>query len=251
MFSNFDVFPALDFLDGYCVRLSQGNFSEGQRVSSNPLHTAEQFLGAGARWLHIVDLNAARTGVPYHEAQIAELVKTAATFGARVQVGGGVRSLERIGQWLKLGVARCIVGTAALEPDFMAEAVREFGADAVVAGLDGRDGRFSAMGWEEQTTVSLVDLAVRLAAVGVTGAIVTDVRRDGMEAGANLDLAAQLQQASGLAVVASGGVTTVADIRAAKAAQLAGVVVGKALYSGRLTVNTALAAALEEVAPPC
>lgn len=247
MRNEFVLYPAIDILGGKCVRLLRGEYEHKTEYSDHPVAVAERWLAAGASFLHVVDLDAARTGAPTNEQVIRDVVLRAAAAGAKVQVGGGIRTHAAIERWLAAGVARCVIGTAALQPGWMEEAVRRFGGEALVVGLDGRDGKLAVHGWTDQTDVSVVDLARQFSALGVRYALVTDVARDGTLQGANLELA-QAVQAQGLAAIASGGIRDVTDVLAARRAGLAGAVAGRALYDGTLDLHAAYQALKEEAA---
>ncbi|MCL6452341.1 MAG: 1-(5-phosphoribosyl)-5-[(5-phosphoribosylamino)methylideneamino]imidazole-4-carboxamide isomerase [Alicyclobacillus sp.] len=238
--SAFTLYPAIDILGGRCVRLLRGDYRSATTYGADPRRTAEHWLAEGARFLHVVDLDAARSGQPENQSAVTAILQAAASVGAKVQVGGGVRDLDTMAAWLNLGVARCVVGTAALQPGWVEGAVRRFGAEALVVGLDGRGGRMAVRGWEEQTDVPLVDVARRLADVGAVHALVTDVDRDGALTGPNLELAGHVA-AQGLRAIASGGIRSLEDVQAAKQAGLAGAIAGRAIYEGRLNVREALA----------
>ncbi|QRF24064.1 1-(5-phosphoribosyl)-5-[(5-phosphoribosylamino)methylideneamino] imidazole-4-carboxamide isomerase [Alicyclobacillus sp. TC] len=240
--SEFRIYPALDFLGGRCVRLYQGEYGSAAEVSTHPLATAETYLQSGCRYLHVVDLDAARS--PKHIAQtsvnleiIRDICRLASTCNAKVQVGGGVRSLADLAAWLEVGASRCVVGTAAREEGFLQTAVERFGAEAVVVGLDGRDGKLAVQGWEEQTNQPLIEVAVWARQAGVRTAVVTDVRKDGTGQGPNLQIAREIAEATGLSVIASGGVAHLDHVQAVQKSGLAGVIVGKALYSGQIELS--------------
>jgi len=243
--SPFTLYPAIDVLGGACVRLFQGDYAQKTAYGDNPAHVATRWLSAGARWLHVVDLDAAKSGTSVNHDAIAAIVEQAQSVGASVQVGGGIRTHDAIAGWLNAGVTRCVIGTAARDVAWMAEAVSRFGSEALVVGLDGRGGRLAVNGWLEQTDVALVDIARQLADVGVRHALVTDVDRDGAMVGANLALASEIVSASGLQAIASGGVRNLADVLEAKRAGLAGAIAGRSLYDGTLDVSAALAAIAE------
>lgn len=238
----FALYPAIDVLDGACVRLLRGDYNAKTEYSQHPRSVAERWLTAGAQWLHVVDLNGAKSGLTDNFAAIQEVVEAALAVGARVQVGGGVRTYETLERWLNVGVTRCVVGTAALEPGWAAGAVNRFGSEAVVVGLDGRGGKIAVRGWLEQTDVTMVETAAQLAADGVAWALVTDVDKDGTLSGANLALATAVQDASGIRTIASGGVRDLTDVLAAREAGLAGAIAGKSLFDGTLDIRAALAA---------
>ncbi len=236
---SFMLFPAIDVLDGKCVRLRQGRFEERHSVAQDPLGAARRWLEDGAEWLHVVDLNGAKSGSPVNTTVIREIILAAAAVGTRVQVGGGIRTQETIERWLEAGAARCVIGTAAMDVEWMRQAIKQFGSQAIVGGLDGRKGRLAVAGWQQQTDIVLADLGRQLYGVGLRTVLVTDVGRDGMMAGANLELAAALQRETGLSVIASGGIRSLEDMLAAHAAGLAGAVAGRALYEGALTIRQA------------
>lgn len=238
--SVFEVYPAIDVLGGQCVRLRLGDYADSTVYDPDVEAVALRWLASGARWIHVVDLDGARDGQSANRDVVARVVEVAVQKGANVQVGGGIRSYDALETWLSLGVSRCILGTVVLDDDFMAGAVRRFGGHRLVAGLDGRDGKLAVRGWTEQTEVSLVDVARHLAEAGVETALVTDVSRDGTLQGANIHLASEIQAQSGMRTLASGGVRDLDDIRAARSAGLAGIVVGKALFDGRIALPEAL-----------
>jgi len=228
------------------VRLLKGDYAAKTEYAKRPRDAAERWLTAGADWLHVVDLDAAKSGRATNAAAIADIFAAATEVGGHVQVGGGVREFEDIQAWLDLGATRVVVGTRALDVAWMAEAVRQFGGDALVAGLDGRGGKLAVRGWLEQTEVWLTDLATELVAVGVKHALVTDVDRDGTLLGANLKLAAAVQ-ACGLQAIASGGLRDIDDVQAAITAGLCGAIAGKSLYDGKMAASEALALAAATV----
>lgn len=248
----FTLFPAIDVLGGKCVRLLRGDYAASTEYGQHPRRMAERWLSEGACFLHVVDLDGAKSGSPENLLAIAEVVDVATQVGAQVQVGGGIRSLDTLDRWLSQGVTRCVVGTAALDRAWVEAAVRQFGSEAVVVGLDGRGGMLAVNGWTEQTDVRLVDVARDLAALGIRHALVTDVERDGAMQGTNIALATSIAQ-QGLTAIASGGVRNLDDVIAAKQAGLAGAIAGRAIYDGHLDLRTALAA-LEQAATgdlPC
>lgn len=236
---GFQLLPAIDLLGGRCVRLWQGDYSAATTYATDPVAVARRFLEAGAQWLHVVDLDAARDGASANADAVRAVVLEAARAGAKVEIGGGIRHHAQLEAWLALGVSRCVIGTRARDVAWMAEAVRRFGPETVVAGLDGRGGKLAVRGWLEQTDLSIPDLARQLAEVGVRWALVTDVERDGTLSGANLGLARAVQDA-GLCAIASGGVHTLDDLVAARDAGLAGAVIGRALYDGTVDLAAAI-----------
>ncbi|WP_304457908.1 1-(5-phosphoribosyl)-5-[(5-phosphoribosylamino)methylideneamino]imidazole-4-carboxamide isomerase [Alicyclobacillus sendaiensis] len=232
----FTVYPAIDILGGEVVRLRQGDYRQVTRYEGQPAGVAGRLCEAGARFLHVVDLDAARSGQSENERAVRAIVQTAASYGAAVQVGGGIRTRDAIARWLEAGVARVVIGTAVRKVELVAEWAQEFGGHRLVAGLDGRKGRLAVSGWLEETEWSVFDLARELAKAGLVQALVTDVERDGTGQGPNLELALAVQQ-SGLFAIASGGIGSIEDVVAARRAGLAGAVIGKALHDGRIQLG--------------
>jgi phosphoribosylformimino-5-aminoimidazole carboxamide ribotide isomerase len=233
-----ELYPAIDIRNGRVVRLSQGEAARQTVYGDDPTAVAERFAEQGARWIHVVDLDRA-FGDGDNGAAVRAIV---AQVGARVrvQVGGGFRTLERIRKGLELGAARLVVGTAAAaDPAFVPAAIEVAGAEQLAIGIDARNGMVAVRGWTETSTLAAADLARRVVDQGITTVIYTDVARDGMLSGPNVAGAAELQRA-GVGVIASGGVAGVEDIRAVRDAGLAGAIVGRALYEGRLTLGEAL-----------
>ncbi len=239
--TEFQLFPAIDILGGRCVRLLRGDYGAETEYHANPVDAAVRWMDQGARWLHVVDLDAAKSGSPENTEVIAAIVREASARGVQVQVGGGIRTVETFQHWMDAGVARCVVGTAALDVEWVADVVERFGSGSLVVGLDGRDGKLAVKGWLEQTDTPVVELARPLYEAGARYALVTDVERDGTLQGANLALAKEVQGA-GLQAIASGGIRGIDDVLAARNAGLAGAIVGRSLYDGRLSVAEALAA---------
>ncbi len=239
-----EIFPAIDLRGGQVVRLAQGEASRQTVYSLDPADQAATFVAQGARWIHLVDLDRA-FGSGDNDAAIAGILDAVGD-AARVQVGGGVRDLARAGALLELGVSRVIVGTAAVDqPEMVDELVAELGGDAVVVGIDARDGVVAVRGWTRASSLDAVELARRVAGQGVGTVISTDIARDGMLGGPDLAGCIAMQQAAGLEVIVSGGIATVTDLQAVAAAGLAGAITGRALYEGRFSLPDALAASRE------
>jgi phosphoribosylformimino-5-aminoimidazole carboxamide ribotide isomerase len=235
-----DLFPAIDLRAGRVVRLLQGEADRETRYHDHPVAVAEQFVVAGARWIHVVDLDRA-FGSGDNLGVIEELV---ARVGAsvRIQVGGGLRALPALSAVLDLGIARAVLGTAAVtDPSLVPAALSLGGADRVAIGLDGRDGKVAIRGWVETTDLTVDQLCLRVLGQGARTVVYTDIGRDGMLSGPDIDGARRLQTL-GAAVIASGGVSTLADLRAVREAGLAGAITGRALYEGRFTLAEALEA---------
>jgi phosphoribosylformimino-5-aminoimidazole carboxamide ribotide isomerase len=233
-----DLFPAIDIRSGRVVRLSQGQAARQTVYGDDPAAVAERFIEEGARWIHVVDLDRAFGEGDNEPAVRALLARVGGR--ARIQLGGGFRSIDLLRRGLDLGVARAVVGTAAvLDLAFVPAALRFAPADRLAVGIDAREGRVAVRGWTEVSEVTAEELARRVVQDGVATVIYTDVSRDGMLAGPDLIWAAGLRRC-GARVIASGGVATLDDIRAACEAGLAGTIVGRALYEGRFTLRDAL-----------
>jgi len=243
MTSDFELLPAIDLRDGRVVRLQQGDFARETVYGDDPVRVGERFAADGAGWLHVVDLDGARSGSPVHGSTVAAVV--AATGPAvRVEVAGGLRVAQAVRAVLELGAARAVVGTAALrDPAFARGLVREFGAARIAVSIDVRDGAAVGEGWRRHgTTVDAPTAITRLADVGVETFEVTAIERDGLLQGPDLALLGRLVDLRRGRVIASGGVSSVADLRAVADLGCAGAIVGRALYEGRLTIAEALAA---------
>lgn len=235
-----DLYPAIDLRAGRVVRLSQGEASRETTYGRDPVAQAEEFAAAGARWIHVVDLDRA-FGSGDNHAALAAIVRRVSG-RVRVQAGGGIRSLDALRAVLDLGASRAVLGTAAItEPALVSQALAAAGSDHIAVGLDAKAGRVAIRGWVETTPLTALEVGRRVVADGAETIIYTDVARDGMLAGPDLDGAAALRDL-GAAVIASGGVATVADLQAVRAAGLAGAIVGRALYEGRFTLTEALQA---------
>ena len=241
-------FPAIDLKDGQCVRLLRGDMAQATVFSDDPAGQAAAFAAAGAEWLHVVDLDGAFAGRPVNGDAVAAIL---AAVDVPVQLGGGIRDSATIARWLETGVGRVVLGTAALDdPDLVRQACRQFPGRVAVA-VDVRDGLVATRGWAEASDVPALDLARRFEDAGVAAMIYTDIARDGALEGPNVAATVALAGAVTVPVIASGGVSGLADIEALKAAGgglLEGVIAGRALYDGRLDVAAAVAA-LKEPAP--
>lgn len=226
-----EIYPAIDLLGGRAVRLTQGDYEQVAVYDSDPVARAQAFAAAGARYLHAVDLDGAKNGETTNLETIKKLVKDGSL---KVEVGGGIRDEERIRAYLDMGVWRVILGTVAVkDPAFVRDMAKKYG-EKIVVGVDARDGRVAVNGWLEKTELATIEFCRELAAAGVKTVIVTDIARDGLLAGTNLALYRELVKMPGLDVVASGGVTYPEEINKLAQIGVAGVVVGKALYTGKL-----------------
>ena len=241
------VIPAIDLRQGKCVRLRQGRKEAATVYDADPIKIAEGFESDGARMLHVVDLDGAFSESNVRNRDVLRDIVRAVTIP--VQFGGGLRGAKDIEQAISLGVARVVIGTLAVEsPDMLAEIVRLFGVDHVGVGIDARNGQVVTRGWETEEQMSSLTLARRVAAAGVERIIYTDVQRDGMLTGVNIDQTCLIAETSGLKITASGGVASLADLERLGAVSHCGVdsvIVGKALYEGRFTLPEAIAAGLE------
>jgi phosphoribosylformimino-5-aminoimidazole carboxamide ribotide isomerase len=235
----FTPVPAVDIRGGRCVRLVQGDFSRETRYADDPAEMARHWQAQGAQWLHVVDLDGARDGVRANAAIIAQLL---AAVDIPVQVGGGIRTVDSARELLDAGATRVVVGTrAAEEPEALAQWIDALGADQVVVGVDARDGRVATHGWTTVTDLSVVQLCERLVGLGVKRVVYTDVGRDGLLGGPNVDVTREVARVIG--VIGSGGVSTVDHLRALAEAGAEGAIIGTALYEGRLSLKDAMAAA--------
>jgi phosphoribosylformimino-5-aminoimidazole carboxamide ribotide isomerase len=237
----FTIYPAIDLRQGQVVRLAQGDLARATVYSDDPAAMAARWQAAGAVWLHVVNLDGA-----FGEEGAANRIALEAILkiGLNVQFGGGLRTLPDIETVLTAGVARAVIGTAAVEnPGLVAAAITQFGPERIAVGVDARQGRVRVKGWLEATAVRALDLAMRLNSQGARTVIFTDVTRDGLGVGLNLAETTELAQRSGLAVIASGGVAGLADVRRARAAGLAGIIIGRALYEQQIDLAAAIAEA--------
>jgi phosphoribosylformimino-5-aminoimidazole carboxamide ribotide isomerase len=240
------VIPAIDVLQGKVVRLERGDYASPKVYSSRPAEQAEAFARAGARRVHVVDLDGARQGWPVNLDVVEAICKVP---GLEVELGGGLRSLPDVEKVLALGVAYVVLGTAAVERLGLVEAVCRKFPRRVVAGIDAKGGEVRIAGWLEGTGLPAAEVARRVKGAGVTLVEYTDVSRDGMFTGVDAEGAAALQREAGLPVVASGGVASLADVEACARAGLAGVIVGKAIYERRIDLRDAIAAAAKAAGP--
>ncbi len=239
MGADFVIYPALDLRGGQVVRLQNGDPHRETVYGSDPGAVAERWLSAGARWLHVVNMDAA-FGDPddANRRALRSVFETAARFGVKVQLGGGLRSVEAVEQSFDAGVERVVLGTAAVEqPELLRAAIQRWGGDRVAVALDARDGFVCVRGWAQGSAVRALDLAEQQKEAGARWLIFTDISRDGAQTGVNWQAAAGLAQATGLNVIASGGVKAMEDVRTVRRAGLSGVIVGRALYDGALDVH--------------
>ena len=234
------IFPATDILGGKVVRLTKGDYNQVKIYADSPAEMALEFMKDGATNLHMVDLDGAKDGLPVNFEAIREAAKIDGLF---IEVGGGIRNMQRIEDYLSLGVKRVILGTAAIRNyPFVEEAVKKFG-NAVAVGVDAKEGLVAVSGWQETTNVNSVEFCKKLRDTGVSTVIYTDISKDGMLSGTNLEIYRELSEIKGLDIVASGGITFAHEIETLREMNIYGAIVGKAVYEGKLSLKDALAAA--------
>jgi len=235
------LIPAIDLKDGHCVRLEQGDMSVSTRFGDDPAVMARRWLDAGARRLHLVDLNGAFAGKPVNESAVKAIIKELGS-EIPIQLGGGIRDLDTIERYLDDGISYIIIGTAAVKsPGFLKDACTAFGGHIIV-GLDAKDGKVATDGWSKLTGHEVVDLALKFQDYGVEGVIYTDIGRDGMLTGINIDATVKLAQALTIPVFASGGLAGLADIEKLCAVEdegIEGVICGRSIYTGALDFTAA------------
>jgi phosphoribosylformimino-5-aminoimidazole carboxamide ribotide isomerase len=234
------LFPAIDLKNGQCVRLQQGDMARATVFHDDPAAQAKQFAAQGFDYLHIVDLDGAFAGKPVNQTAVERILEQTKM---SVQLGGGIRDMKTVEGWLAKGVTRVIIGTAAVRnPALVKEAAKEF-PGRVAVGLDARDGKVAVEGWAEVSELTVLDIAKRFENAGVAAIIYTDVARDGMLQGLNLDATIALADAVSIPVIASGGLASIEDVKnllMPRARKLAGAIAGRALYDGRLNAAEAL-----------
>jgi len=235
------LFPAIDLKDGQCVRLLRGDMAKATVFNDSPAAQAKAFANAGCEWLHLVDLNGAVEGHPVNRAAVEGILK--AVDGVPTQLGGGIRTIESIAQWIDAGVQRVILGTIAVKEPGLVKAACKQWPNRIAVGIDARDGLVAVDGWTRQSTVRALDLALRFEDAGVAAIIYTDIDRDGAMGGVNIDATITLAQHLTTPVIASGGVSSLDDLRELRPAEefgIVGAIVGRALYDGRVTVPDAI-----------
>lgn len=234
------LFPAIDLKEGLAVRLEQGDMARATIFHRDPAAQAQAFEQQGFEYLHIVDLDGAFAGKPMNAAAVDRILETV---GIPVQLGGGVRDTATVENWLEKGIDRIIIGTAAVrDPPFVKQAARDY-PGRIAVGLDARDGKVAVEGWAETSELSVLDIARRFEDVGVSAIVYTDIARDGMVRGLNLDATVALAEAIRIPIIASGGLASIEDIKellSPRAGKLAGAIAGRALYDGRLDAAEAL-----------
>ena len=251
------ILPAIDIQNGECVRLYQGDFSTAHKVSDSPQETAAQFRKAGAEWVHMVDLDGAKEARAKNTALFLEIAKHS---GLKVELGGGIRTLETVETYLESGISRVILGSAAVKnpglveqavmeldkkavgmknPELVEQAVKRFG-ERIAVGIDAKNGMVATEGWLDASKIHYLELAKRMEGIGVRYLIYTDISRDGALSGVNLEQLGALNRAVSCEIIASGGVSGLADVEACKSLGLYGVICGKAVYTGALPLESAI-----------
>ena len=228
------IYPAIDLKNGQCVRLKQGRFDDVTSYGDDPVQRAKIWEDAGATYIHVVDLDGARTGNSYNLEAIKKIV---AAVNVPVQTGGGIRSMRDIEQRIDAGVSRVIIGTAAVNnPELVKEAVRVYG-DKIAIGIDASKGMVATDGWEKISDVPAIELCKKMAEIGVKTVVYTDISKDGMMSGPNIESTKELVEESGIDIIASGGVSTMSDLEGVESINAQGVIIGKALYQGALDLK--------------
>lgn len=232
------LYPAIDLKGGQCVRLTQGLFDQAKIYSSSPADVAARWQQLGGTYLHLVDLDGALAGRSVNEEAIKGIVSRVSI---PVQLGGGIRTAEAAAYMLQLGVTRVIIGTrAARNPEFMRDLVKEYGPERVVAGIDAKNGRVALEGWETVSDMTAIDLCRRMKEYGVRHVVYTDIAKDGMMAGPNVEATQMLTEETGMDIIASGGVSSLEDLERLKACGIRGAIIGKALYEGAVDLSEAV-----------
>lgn len=231
------IFPAIDLKDGKCVRLVQGDFSQKQIFSDNPVEIAKEWQNQGGSYLHLVDLDGALTGKPENTSIVAGILDA---IKIPVQLGGGIRSMEYAEQMLEMGVARIIIGTSALSDQKFTRSVIEKYCDRVAVSLDARNGLVAVKGWTEVTDRKASDVANQLSSYGLKTIVYTDIAKDGMMSGPNYEELVLLQECTDLQIIASGGVSRASDVQRLRNMNLYGAIIGKALYTGDINLSDVL-----------
>ena len=235
------IFPAIDLKDGKCVRLVEGKLDKKTIYTDKPEEAALHWQSLGAEFLHIVDLDGAFEGAPKNLSVIEKIL---AVIKIPVQIGGGIRTLDTVKLLLDLGIKRVILGTAAVsEPNLVKEAIEKFGSDRIVLGIDARNGRVAVKGWAEESDIDAKELALNMKKIGIERIVFTDIKRDGTLKGPNIEATKEMALATGLKVIASGGVSSIDDLKKLKEIEqygVEGVIVGQALYKGAIDLKEAL-----------
>lgn len=235
------IFPAIDIKNGRCVRLEQGDFNKEKVFSENPAEVAQNFEKLGAEYIHLVDLDGALDGELKNKKVISEIIEAV---NIPLELGGGIRNLERIEELIDLGISRVILGTAAVKnPKLVEKAIEKFGSDKIVIGIDAKKDMVAIKGWVEISKIETLDLVKKMEKIGVKTIIYTDIAKDGMLEGVNIEEIVKITENSSINVVASGGVSSIEDIKELKKlnnSQIEGIITGKAIYEKRLDLKKAI-----------
>ncbi|MDR0314369.1 MAG: 1-(5-phosphoribosyl)-5-[(5-phosphoribosylamino)methylideneamino]imidazole-4-carboxamide isomerase [Oscillospiraceae bacterium] len=234
------IFPAIDIKDATCVRLYKGDINTAMQVASNPASTAKLFKEAGASWVHVVDIDGAFSGKRVNDTDIVNIAKTS---GLNVQVGGGIRTMQDIDFYIENGIQRVILGSAALsDQDLVVKSVSKY-RDKIAIGIDAKNGKVAAQGWVLDSDVDYIDLALKMESIGVKHIIFTDISRDGMLSGPNIEQLVAINQAVSCGIIASGGIKDIDDIKNLKGNKLYGAICGRSIYNKTLDLREAIAEA--------
>ena len=230
------ILPAIDIKDGTCVRLYRGDYSTAHKVADSYIKTAESFIESGAKWIHMVDRDGAKSGTPEN----MNIFKEIAALGVKVELGGGIRSIETAEQYIEFGISRVIFGSAALsDENLVKEAAEKFGKKIAV-GIDAKNRKVSVSGWTKESDVDFIDMAKKMEAIGIENIIFTDISKDGMMSGPNFEQLNEINQAVSCNIIASGGIRNTGDIRQLADMGLYGAICGKSVYEGSLNVAEAI-----------
>ena len=236
------IFPAIDIKGGQCVRLYRGDFATAERVAADYMQTALSFKAAGCEWIHMVDLDGSLAGRRVNQAIYLDVAQNS---GLQVELGGGIRTMEDVAFYMDQGVARVILGSVVLEnPGLVGQAVAAYGAESIAVGIDAKEGKVATRGWLDVNDVGYIDLAKRMEALGVEYIIFTDIGRDGMLAGPNLEQLCALKETVSCKITASGGVTDIGDIIALRDKGFYGAICGRSIYKGTLDLGEAVRACI-------
>jgi len=239
---NMTIFPAIDIKGGECVRLYQGKFDTAERVAESYMQTALSFKAAGCEWIHMVDLDGSLAGQRVNQAIYLDVAQNS---GLKVQLGGGIRTMDDIDFYLSHGISRVILGSVVLEnPELVSQAIAKYGAEKIAIGIDAKQGKVATRGWLDVNDVDYIDLARQMEQRGARYIIFTDIGRDGMLSGPNLEQLCALRDAVSCNVTASGGVTNIGDIHALREAGLYGAICGRSIYAGTLDLKEAVHASI-------
>ena len=237
-----NIIPAIDLIGGKAVRLQKGDYDKVTVYNDDPVSVAKSFEMSGARFMHIVDLDGAKDGSTANFDTIRNIVANSAL---SVEVGGGIRNIETVKKYISMGVARVIIGTAAVkDPEFLAEAIKLY-PENIAVGIDVKDGMVAIKGWTELSDFSCFDFCQKMQEVGVRTIICTDISKDGMMSGTNLELYSELQKKFDMDIIASGGVSSIEDVKQLAKMEIYGAIIGKALYTGAISLEDAICIAKE------